>query len=129
MNSDLLSKILSVVERKNLIDKTIDWSGGSSTYLSELKNEIVEVEEELPLDRVCYLEDELADILWDYLNVLKCLEEEKGISTCSVLNRAYVKYNERVTAIENNISWVDIKNKQKNKLSIEQEALLKNLSD
>jgi NTP pyrophosphatase (non-canonical NTP hydrolase) len=127
MNTDLLGKLLSVVDRKNSIDKTTNWSDGSITYLNELKTEIIEVEEELQLERVCYLEDELADVLWDYLNVLKCLEEEKGISSCSVLNRAYVKYNERVTAIENNISWEDIKNEQNNKLSNEHDALLNNV--
>jgi len=127
MNKEVFNKLLAVVKRKNLIDKTIEWSGGSSTYLSELKNELIEVEEELPLNRICYLEDELADVLWDYLNVLKCLEEEKGISTCSVFNRAYVKYNERITAIENNISWEDIKKTQKNKLSKEHGAVLNKL--
>jgi len=129
MNKDIFDELLAVVRRKNLIDKTIEWSGGSSTYLNELKNEIIEVEEELPLNRTCYLEDELADVLWDYLNVLKCLEEEKGISTCSVFKRAYLKYNERITAIENNISWEDIKSTQKNKLSMEYESLLNKTSE
>lgn len=34
--------------------------------------------EEIPKDRLCYLEDELGDVLWDYLGIVLSLGKEKG---------------------------------------------------
>jgi|GEM_PF-5492029 NTP pyrophosphatase (non-canonical NTP hydrolase) len=67
MNSEQIAKLFEVVKKKNQIDQTNSWSNGSSTYLQEIKKELDEVEEEILLDRICYLEDELGDVLWDYL--------------------------------------------------------------
>ena len=60
----------------------------------------MEFEEEIPLGRKCYLEDELGDVLWDYLSALVCLKKEKGINIESIFNRAFQKYEERVSGIE-----------------------------
>lgn len=55
--------------------------------------------EEIPKSRQCYLEDELGDVLWDYLNILTALEKEQGI--------------------ESGKRWADIKAQQKAALAIE----------
>jgi hypothetical protein len=47
------------------------------------------------------------------------LEKEQGIDPYSVLNRAVEKYQARVTAIENNGSWAEVKADQKEKLQQE----------
>jgi len=63
-------KLLSIAKRKATFDDNNSWTSGSTTYLTEIKNEVDEVIEEIPKSRKCYLEDELGDVLWDYLNVL-----------------------------------------------------------
>ena len=113
-------KLLEIAKRKFVFDQTNSWYSGSDTYLSSMKDEIDEVIEEIPKNRQCYLEDELGDILWNYLNILLALEKESGIKVESVLNRASAKYDERITAIENGGFWKDVKHKQKLALSVEQ---------
>ncbi len=119
MNTDGIAKLFEVVKKKSQIDQTNSWSNGSSTYLGEIKKELVEVEEEIHLDRLCYLEDELGDVLWDYLNLLLCLENEKGISAANVFGRALSKYDERISGIEAGIMWAETKAMQKKRLSDE----------
>ncbi|MFM2484340.1 MazG nucleotide pyrophosphohydrolase domain-containing protein [Celerinatantimonas yamalensis] len=111
-----IDKLIEIAKRKSEFDKNNSWYQGSSTYLAEIKEEVDEVVEELPKDRLCYLEDELGDVLWDYLNAVLSLEKEKGVKLESIIQRACRKYEERVSAIENGISWADIKQKQKNDL-------------
>ncbi|ESP92578.1 putative pyrophosphatase [Pseudoalteromonas luteoviolacea 2ta16] len=113
-------KVLEVAKRKSVFDQTNSWYSGSSTYLSSLKDEITEVTEEIPKNRTCYLEDELGDVLWNYLNILLSLEKESGIDVNSVLKRAYVKYEQRVSAIEAGGSWAEVKEAQKQILAREQ---------
>ncbi len=115
-----LEILLSIAKRKLKIDKLSGWSNGSVTYLSEIKNEIDEVIEELPKNRVCYLEDELGDVLWDYLNILINLEKESGVNVDSILSRACRKYEERISGIEKGELWKNIKAKQKEVLEHEQ---------
>ncbi|WP_114140700.1 MazG nucleotide pyrophosphohydrolase domain-containing protein, partial [Vibrio cholerae] len=98
------------------------WYLGSSTYLAEIKQEVDEVVEEIPKNRLCYLEDELGDVLWDYLNTILSLEKEAGVKIESVVQRACRKYEERVSAIENGISWDEVKLKQKKELEQEQSS-------
>ncbi len=112
--------LLNIARRKSKIDETNDWSNGSETYLSVLKNEIDEVVEEIPKNRLCYLEDELADVLWNYLNILLALEKEAGTNVESVMNRACKKYEERISGIESGELWKEIKIKQKAALEHEQ---------
>lgn len=81
--------------------------------------EIEEVREELDSGRQCYLEDELGDVLWDYLNLLYNLEDEGKISLISVFKRASKKYDERIATIANGGSWASIKEKQKARLAKE----------
>jgi NTP pyrophosphatase (non-canonical NTP hydrolase) len=112
-------KLLGIAKRKARFDEGNTWSNGSKTYLSEIRNELDEVIEELPKSRKCYLEDELGDVLWDYLNILAALEKEVGIDTTAVLKRACKKYEERISGIETGKKWSDIKKKQKTALEIE----------
>ncbi len=112
--------LVNIARRKNHFDQTNPWSNGSSIYIEEIQKEVQEVAEEIPLDRNPYLEDELADVLWDYLNLVLALEKEKGIELDNVLKRAARKYNERISGIEKGRLWNDIKEKQKEALAQEQ---------
>lgn len=112
--------LLSIAQRKARFDKTSNWSNGAETYINEIKNEVDEVLEELPKGRICYLEDELGDVLWDYVNTLIALEEEKGVSVESVLKRACRKYEQRVSGIESGKQWHEIKEIQNVMLAEEQ---------
>ncbi|MFC3153456.1 MazG nucleotide pyrophosphohydrolase domain-containing protein [Litoribrevibacter euphylliae] len=114
-----IEKLLEIARRKSVIDQTSSWYSGSETYLTELKHEIDEVIEEIPRNRACYLEDELGDVLWDYLNILLALERESGIDMGSVISRACRKYEERISGIENGQLWKDIKAQQKQALAEE----------
>lgn len=111
--------LLDIAKRKAEFDKDNTWSNGSKTYLSEIKKEVDEVIEEIPKSRQCYLEDELGDILWDYLNILTALKQERGIEPEAVLNRACQKYEQRVSGIEAGKTWSDIKIVQKELLEKE----------
>ena len=112
--------IVSIARRKNKFDQTNPWSNGSSTYITEICKEVKEVAEEIAQERNIYLEDELGDVLWDYLNLVLSLEKEKGIKLEYVLERAARKYEERISGIERGISWKETKEKQKAALKKEQ---------
>ncbi|WP_246201132.1 MazG nucleotide pyrophosphohydrolase domain-containing protein [Vibrio ziniensis] len=120
MTSMYFEQLLSIARRKSVIDTASDWFEGSQTYLSEMRTELDEVLEEIPLNRRCYLEQELGDLLWDYLNILLALESESDIKLESVLERACLKFEQRVSGLENGVSWCDIKAKQKLSLAEEQ---------
>jgi len=122
MNS--FTNLVNIARRKALFDQSNPWSNGSSTYVEEIQKEIQEVAEEIAQDRKPYLEDELGDVLWDYLNLVLALEKEKGIKLNDVLKRAARKYEERISGVENGILWKDIKEKQKAALAQEQASTL-----
>ena len=113
------SSLFDIARRKAKYDNTNTWYKGSETYFAALYQELEEVGEEITQTRLCYLEDELGDVLWNYLNLLMALEKEQGIDPTSVLSRAVNKYQQRVATIENNGSWADVKAEQKRKLQQE----------
>lgn len=117
-------KIIEIARRKLEIDKKRNWSAGSKTYFDELRKEIQEAEEENKQNNNVKLEDELGDIFWDYANLLVNLEEEGKINLERVFERSQKKYDERVSGIENNKSWDEIKKKQK--YEIQKEILKQN---
>lgn len=104
--------LLKIAARKATIDANSDWYQGPETYLSGIESELNEVRAELNKHRRVYIEDELADVLWDYVNVLQALAKEQGIDPQRVLARACQKYQERVTAIEQDQSWDEVKRRQ-----------------
>lgn len=83
-----------------------------------------EVIDEIPNKRICYLEEELGDVLWDYLNAVLSLEKENGVKLDAIVKRACQKYEERISAIENGIDWDEVKAKQKVALAQEQAAMV-----
>ena len=123
MTTENIAKLLEIVKQKNIIDQDSNWSNGSSTYFNEIKLELDEVAEEIQSGRQCYLEDELGDVLWDYLNFLVCLENEGKASLSKVFERSLNKYKERVDGISQGESWSDIKQRQKKRLAEEQSSL------
>lgn len=115
MNGQQFERLLEIAQRKNKIDQHSDWSNGSSTYFEELFNELEEVRAELDSNNVEFLEEELGDVLWDYLNLLLHLDQERRISIDTILTRTIEKFHERVSGIENGESWQAIKAKQKSR--------------
>ena len=120
----MLTKLLKLVKEKYSIDKKQDWYKGSITYFDWLKDEIEEVREELKENNSVYLEDELWDILRDYLNLIESLKWEWKISSLeNIVLRAEKKYFERVKAIKwkkDKVSpWFETKSKQKEGLKKE----------
>lgn len=125
----LLEKFFLLAERKfninsKVAQKTFPWKDYSdwlnhNIYLPGIKNEVDEVIPEIKKNNSVYLEDELWDIFWTYINLLHCLELEGYISKEKVFERAYAKYNERISWLEDGILWDDIKLKQKAELKKE----------
>lgn len=114
-----LTQLLSIVRRKNKIDQQNEWFNGSDTYLLEIPKELEEVKAEIDSGRQPHLEEELGDVLWDYLNLLTSLEKEGKIDLEKVFERAVTKYGERIDAIESGRTWAEIKTIQKERLAAE----------
>ena len=120
----MLQKLIHLVGQKNSIDQWQEWYNGSITYFEALKEETNEVAEELKSNNSVYLEDELWDILWCYLNLIKWLESEWKITSLEkILERAETKYSWRVNAVEwwqtqdlRSANWLRVKNEQKAEL-------------
>ncbi len=117
-----LQQLLQIAKRKHQIDQRSGWGQGGLTYLHDIKTEVDEVLEEMPKARRCYLEDELADVLWNYVNVLTALDSRGEIAIESVLRRACDKFEQRVAGIESGQSWQAIKVRQQAELAIRQAA-------
>ncbi len=120
-----LVRLFSLIKEKETIDCQNTWCKGSTTYFEELQKEIVEVCEELEKNRMVYLEDELGDVLWDYLNLLSHFEKEGKISHERVFERCVKKYTQRLNGVRSGTSWEDIKTKQKKSLKKEHNSTLK----
>lgn len=114
---DTLKQLLEVAERKIERDHKGTWSEGSITYYQAMFDELEEVKEEMDSGRKCYLEDELGDILWVYMCLLKNLEAEDSISAERVFDRALSKYKERLDGINAGGTWTEIKRDSKTKVS------------
>ncbi|MCU4676141.1 hypothetical protein N7931_10920 [Catenovulum sp. 2E275] len=110
-------QLIKLIERKVEFDKQNPWYQGVETYLSGLQNEVIEVADELKMARRAYLEDELADVLWNYLNLIGQLEKQNQASLVNVINRCLVKYQQRLDTIENGGCWDTIKQQQKAELA------------
>ena len=78
------------------------------------------MEKELKENNSVHLEDELGDILWNYLSFINILEKKKYISsTKSIFERIDKKYVERLDAVwgqKTEDAWHEVKKKQKEEL-------------
>ena len=97
------------------------WYKWSKTYWENLKWEIQEAEAEINTHQV-YLEDELWDVLWDYLCLLNSLKSEWKITSVErVMDRALTKFSWRINkdTWDYNWDWQEIKKVQKEKIEEE----------
>lgn len=126
--NDAMKILLELVEKKYDYHKKEDhgYRYTLTPYLEWIVDEIQEVEDEIKIDNSVYLEDELGDILWNYLNILFVLQKEGKIASIeSVFQRAKNKYEERTDVIDiSNIEEAkfirdNIKKKQKEELNRE----------
>lgn len=89
------------------------------TYIEELQSEIEEMKAEMKENNSVYLEDELWDILWDYLNIVYLLEKKGYIDAQGVIERCEKKFGERIIWSEKDIPWNEVKQQQKQELLAE----------
>ena len=120
---DLFQKLNKLSEKRidYFLSNHDDWFQWSKTYWEWIKDEIKEAENELNTNKV-YLEDELWDILWDYLCLLNSLKKEGKIDSVEkVLERALKKYTWRINeeTWKNNWNWEEIKARQKKERDLE----------
>ena len=93
-----IDKYLSLIQGKHELRKDDRKTGTAKEfYLQWLQDEIVEVQEEIKPDNHVYLEDELGDIMRDFMNVLFYLKHEGKIhSVHNVFEKSLQKYTERM---------------------------------
>lgn len=115
----LLGELQKIAALKSQRDLKGSWFKGSSTYLDALVEEISEVKEELVSGRQCFLEDELGDLLWDFVCLIEHLELEGKVDKERVFQRSVDKYAERVTNRSPGETWDDVKLRQKLELKKE----------
>ena len=129
LTQDLIEQILLEVQRKHQVNLTkIDGKPenriyeqyvDSKTYLDDLISEVEEVKYENKLHNSIYLEDELWDILWDYLNIVYFFEREWKIDAKKIASRCLKKYSERTDWLEKWILRGEVKKWQKAELARE----------
>ncbi|MBE3766181.1 nucleotide pyrophosphohydrolase [Vibrio parahaemolyticus] len=115
----LLGELQKIAALKSQRDLEGTWFKGSSTYLDALVEEVAEVKEELKSGRQCFLEDELGDLLWDFVCLIEHLELEGKVDKERVFQRSVNKYSERVTERSPSETWDDVKLRQKLELKKE----------
>lgn len=126
MQDNILKQLITLVEKKfnlnkEIWEKTFPWKNIEQwlrweTYLKSIIDEVDEVTQELKENNSVYLEDELWDILWTYMNMLHCFEKEWYIDQKRVFERCLKKYTKRTNWMEKWIPWNDIKSWQKKEL-------------
>lgn len=72
----MFTRLLALVEQKAQYDQSNPRYQGAESYFQGLGDEVAEVKAELLPNNTVYLEDELGDILRDYLNLLTALKQE-----------------------------------------------------
>ncbi|MGY5613052.1 MazG nucleotide pyrophosphohydrolase domain-containing protein [Vibrio brasiliensis] len=115
----LLNELELIAKVKSERDLAGTWFKGSDTYLQAMLEEVEEVRTEITAGNQCFLEDELGDLLWNFVCVLQHLEIEGKINKHKVYQRAVQKYKERVTEREPGEDWESVKKRQKLKLQKE----------
>ena len=113
---EFFDQYIVLVQKKIKLYETINPDRNSlDMYLQGLRDELWEVEVEIKDNNLVYLEDELWDILRDYMNLLYILE--------NVFQRSFEKYWERVSDKEKWILRKETKDRQKRKLKKEYDNL------
>ncbi len=126
MQQDILDQLFAIVKDKYEVNLTQCKNQPESEYFQKyttgefyfdlIEDEVSEAKKELKKDNSVYLEDELSDILWNYLSLLYCLGEEWYISKEQVFERCLKKFSERTEWIQAWVLWNKIKEKQKQEL-------------
>ena len=121
---DLFAKLLVLAQKriKYFVSSKDAWYQGSKWFWEEIQKELQEAQDEYEAGNSVCLEDELGDVLRDYLCLLYSLEAEGKIqNTKNVLARAYDKFSQRVDSKTwaDKGDWKQIKQKQKQKLQDE----------
>lgn len=115
---DILAIARENIKRNpSLADRSVE--DVAHQYLQGLRDEVQEVADEVRSDNTVHLEDELADIAWDYACVLAQLEQHGYIDSAeSVLEHGLKKYTERAPAFleASEDMWDAVKKTQKEQL-------------
>ena len=122
----LVEKIIMLSKKtfEFLNKNKVYWYSWSETFWKAIEKEIKEAKE--VLDNKVYLEDELWDVLRDYLCLLYALESEGKITSAEkVFERCWRKFSERVNVEDgsDNWDWEKIKRVQKERLKKEAENM------
>ena len=97
-----IEKYITLIKDKQQRQKNISWLtfGDPKQWLQALIDEVQEVDDELELDNKIYLEDELWDIFWNYMNFLVLLKFQWYIwSPEDILKQSYQKFYEITSAV------------------------------
>ena len=117
--NDLLKIFLELQERKVKDEEKKNYFFDINKLIWWFDGEVKEAKDEIKRNNSVYLEDELGDIFWTYMRLLYSLEKEWYIDAKRVFERCETKFRQRVEAVENDISWDDIKTLQKETLEKE----------
>ena len=120
------NKLIELVDFKH----QIDIKRGKAKYMDlnwimeEIIDEVREVKEEIKENNHIYIDDELADILWGWLMLVKKTNNKNLSSDIeTVTQKALIKYSQRVNSlrgdIKDNRRWKDVKELQKRRLEEE----------
>ncbi|MCT4617018.1 MAG: hypothetical protein N4A38_02290 [Candidatus Gracilibacteria bacterium] len=120
----LFEKLIKLAKENN--DKNVFRGMDARDYFECFDSELKEAKQELKDNNVIYLEDELGDLLWIFMNLLIKFEKDGLIvSGESLLNRVYEKFLQRINEVDNKneeekyAAWDKIKSKQKQELLAE----------
>ncbi|MDD3302989.1 MAG: MazG nucleotide pyrophosphohydrolase domain-containing protein [Candidatus Gracilibacteria bacterium] len=119
-------------DAKSKSPKYADFYKGWETYFNGVIAELQEVKDEVKPDNRVYLEDELGDVIWTYLCLLKIFEKKGYIKDLKkVFERSYKKLSERISARREDqeytySTWQNVKKKQKKELLDEHNSIYGN---
>ncbi len=130
-----IDQYIALTKQKQQRQKNISWSSfwDPQHRLQSLINEVQEVSDELKLNNQVYLQDELWDIFWNYMNFLTLLESQWYISDINiVLQQSFKKFSERTSAVidktdkpSSDIARDEVKKIQKERLEQQHNKLYK----
>ena len=99
---NLIEQYITLTKQKQERQKNIIWLDfwNPQHRLEGLINEVQEVSDELKPNNKVYLQDELWDIFWNYMNFLTLLESQWYISDINtVFQKSFEKFKERTLAV------------------------------